>query len=201
MQNHLNYPEILNESMKYLVREILTRVQKHGFYGDHYLYITFDTKSKNVIISERVKKIYPSEITIILQYQYDNLKVHKDKFSVELSFNGIRESITIPFNAIITLVDPTANFSITLKSSNSSDESSLDDEFLSILQNDYEDSFYFPSLNDKKKISKTTSEIKISKDKKDSKDKTMSKKDNIINIEDYRKKIADKNKKDKDKDN
>jgi len=199
MQNYLNYPEILNESMKYLVREILSRVEKHGFQGDHYLYITFDTKAKDVVISERVKKLYPNEITVVLQYQYSNLKVDKDKFSVELSFNGNKEPITVPFNSIITLVDPAANFSITLKTSDTIISDSLEDEILSRFQKEYDDHFYFPSLNDKKKISKTTNEIRGDKEKSDSKKKTMSKKDNVISIDEYRKKLTNKDKKDNPK--
>jgi hypothetical protein len=51
-------------------------------------------------------------MTIVLQYQYQDLKVTKDEMSVTLSFSGVKESITIPFSAITTFADPSVQFGL-----------------------------------------------------------------------------------------
>ena len=54
-------------------------------------------------------------MTIVLQNQYWNLSVKKNNFSVALSFNKKRETLTIPFNAITKFYDPFVKFSIQLE--------------------------------------------------------------------------------------
>ncbi|GFY65170.1 uncharacterized protein TNIN_36721 [Trichonephila inaurata madagascariensis] len=49
---------------------------------------------------DHLKKSYPTQMLIILQHQFYDLKVSEDKFSVSLSFQGKQERITIPFFAI-----------------------------------------------------------------------------------------------------
>ena len=53
---------------------------------------------------------YPVETTIVLQHQFWSLKTADGGFSVTLSFGGRRERLTVPFNAVISFLDPAVNF-------------------------------------------------------------------------------------------
>ena len=55
---------------------------------------------------------YPKEMTIVLQYQFQNLSVEEEGFSVVLSFNGTKETIYIPYKAITTFADPSVQFGL-----------------------------------------------------------------------------------------
>ena len=53
-------------------------------------------------------------MTIVLQNQFENLTVRHNNFSVDLSFGGILQTITIPYEAITYFADPYAKFGLSL---------------------------------------------------------------------------------------
>lgn len=112
---HIDYQKLLDESGLELVRKILLMVQNDGLHGNHHFYISFRTDYPDVILPSRVKPRYPKEITVVLQHQFDNLIIGLDAFSVQVSFDGINETIRIPFNSITAFVDPSANFTLTFE--------------------------------------------------------------------------------------
>ena len=63
-------------------------------------------------LSERLRAQYPEEMTIVLQHQFWDLKVTDDGFEVGLSFGGVPEQLTVPFEAIKGFVDPSVQFSL-----------------------------------------------------------------------------------------
>ena len=67
------------------------------------------------MMSEWLRSKYNKKMTIVIQYEYWNLHVKKDQFSIMLSFDDIKEKIVIPFNSIISFVDPSANFGLKIK--------------------------------------------------------------------------------------
>ena len=58
-------------------------------------------------------------MTIVLQYEYSNLKVLEEKFEILLSFNDIKVNLSIPFISIISFADPFANFGLKIINENS----------------------------------------------------------------------------------
>lgn len=79
-----------------------------------------------VQIPPHLHEQYPKEMTIVLQYQYYGLVVTETGFSVTLSFNNIKERLTIPFGAITTFADPSVNFALQFQTMEDGDE---DDAF------------------------------------------------------------------------
>jgi hypothetical protein len=65
---------------------------------------------------------YPKEMTIVLQYQYYGLVVSPETFSVTLSFNNVKERLTIPLAAITTFADPSVNFALQFQTVDEEDE-------------------------------------------------------------------------------
>ena len=115
----LDYKKILNQNMVNVLKDILLTINKNGLSNLNQLYITFVTNHKNVKIPNWLQEKYPEEMTIILQYEYYNLKINKDSFQVSLSFNDIKANLKIGYDAVISFADPSANFGLKLKTKES----------------------------------------------------------------------------------
>lgn len=112
----IDYQILIDEAMLDIVKKILKQAQEEGLESEQSLYVSFRTDFSEVILSKSIKARYPKEITIVLQYQYKNLQVLQDSFSVNIAFNGISETIEIPFFALTSFADPSADFSLQFRS-------------------------------------------------------------------------------------
>ena len=61
-------------------------------------------------------------MTIIIQYEYYDLEINKNNFSITLSFNDIKTNLKINYNAIISFADPSANFGLILQKNKMQDK-------------------------------------------------------------------------------
>lgn len=95
-----------------VVREALRRVAKDGLPGEHHFYITFNTSYPGVGMSDRMREKYPREMTIVLQHQYEDLRVRDDGFDVRLSFDNIPEQLSVPFDSLKAFFDPAVPFGL-----------------------------------------------------------------------------------------
>ena len=109
---YLDYELLVERGLLYVVREALKQVAKDGLKGAHHFYITLKTDFPGVVLPPYLAEEYPEEMTIVLQYQFWELKVTESYFSVVLSFNDQDENIKIPFNSILNFSDPSVNFSL-----------------------------------------------------------------------------------------
>jgi uncharacterized protein len=122
-QNDLmRYDLRLQEAMRGAIRQIMTDVARSGFPGDHHFYISFRTTARGVQMSDRLRKQYPDEMTIVLQHQFWDLVVTEREFSVGLSFKQIGEKLVIPFDTITSFVDPTVQFALKFDVASANDE-------------------------------------------------------------------------------
>ena len=117
--SHMNieYKKFVNESMLEFVKKILTKIQHENLYWDQLIYISYRTDDPEVILPSKVKQSYPKQITIVLQYQFENLIVNDAGFSLMVSFDGVKEMIYVPFDALISFVDSNNNYSLTFNQS------------------------------------------------------------------------------------
>ena len=111
----IEYQKILNKNMLNVLKDILNEIRDKGLSGNNQLYITFFTKHKNTELPNWLKKKYPEEMTIVIQYEYSDLKINKNNFSISLSFNNIKTNLIIDFDSIISFADPSANFGLILQ--------------------------------------------------------------------------------------
>lgn len=178
----ISYQELLDEAMLGIVRKVLSNVEQYGLDGDQSFYISFRTDYPGVILSNHVKSKYPKEITIVLQYQYRDLAVYDEYFSVNIAFGGIPETVTVPFDALTNFVDPTANFSLQFR--RELDEDDLD-ELEELLGEDFEDHVFGASLEMENKF-------KTKKPKTPQSTREAKKKDNkpgeVIALDQFRRK-------------
>jgi uncharacterized protein len=112
MADQIRYDLLTQQALRGVVRSVLTDTAKKGLPGDHHFYISFDTRADGVRLSDRLRAQYPDEMTIILQHQFWDLKVGDEGFEVGLSFGGIPERLSVPFDAINGFFDPSVQFGL-----------------------------------------------------------------------------------------
>ncbi len=111
----IEYQKILDKNMLNVFKDVLTYIRDNGLTDNNHLYITFSTNHKNVELPNWLKQKYPEEMTIVIQYEYNDLEINKNNFSISLSFNDIKTYLKIDYNSIISFADPSANFGLILQ--------------------------------------------------------------------------------------
>ena len=111
----IEYQKILDKNMLNVFKDILKNIKDNGLSNNNHLYITFLTNHKNVELPNWLKQKYPQEMTIIIQYEYYDLEINKNNFSITLSFGDIKTNLIIDYNAIVSFADPSANFGLILQ--------------------------------------------------------------------------------------
>ena len=134
----IDYDELVEKSLRSVVYYALKIVEQQGLPGENHFYITFKTNFPGTIISKNLQIQYPDTMTIVLQNQFENLIVRHNSFSVDLSFGGIPQTITIPYDAITYFADPYAKFglSFTLDEGNTPLANTSSDELKSAASGD-----------------------------------------------------------------
>ncbi len=112
MADEIDYGNLMHNAMRSLIQEVLTEVKNNGLPGEHHFFITFDTNHAGVEMASWLKDRYPTEITVVMQHWYDDLEVKDDGFSVTLNFGDTPEHLVIPYEAILTFVDPSVEFGL-----------------------------------------------------------------------------------------
>jgi hypothetical protein len=108
----IRYDILAQEALRGVVRKVLSEVARTGLPGDHHFFISFVTRAPGVRLSQRLLEQYDKEMTIVLQNQYDGLKVTETGFEVGLSFDGRAEVLVIPFSALKGFFDPSVQFGL-----------------------------------------------------------------------------------------
>ncbi len=124
----LRYDRMVESALRGVVREAIQEVIDEGeLPGDHHFYITFMTDFQGVKIPAYLRDRYPGEMTIVLQYQFYDLSVDKEKMGVTLSFNNVPERLEIPLSAITIFADPSVNFALQFQPRGDDGESDFPD--------------------------------------------------------------------------
>ena len=112
MADQLNYNELMQASLRTLVKNVMEIIEDGGLPGEHHFYITFNTMHPSVKISEWLMDKHPNEMTIVIQNWFDSLSVSNDSFTITLNFGDQLEKLKIPFLSIISFVDPSVEFGL-----------------------------------------------------------------------------------------
>ncbi len=128
-----DYDALVEQALRGVVREALSRAAEHGLPGDHHFYITFRTDAEGVSIPSHLAATHPEDITIVLQHEFWDLSVDTDApdtFGVTLSFNDRKERLVVPFAAITGFADPSAKFGLQFQYEDDFEDSLDDDPLL-----------------------------------------------------------------------
>ena len=113
----IDYPRIIQEALRDVVRRVLAQVAENGLPGEHHFLIAFRTDHPGVRVPQFLRDMYPDEIKVMLQHQYWDLVVDEEAFGVTLSFNAARHPLTIPFAAVTAFVDPSVELVLRFEAS------------------------------------------------------------------------------------
>ena len=112
MQHAIRYDLLVQDALRGMVRDLMSKAAREGLPGDHHFFVTFKTHAPGVQLSSRMKAQYPEEITIVLQHQFWDLIVSERQFEVGLSFSNIPERLVVPFSALTGFHDPSVPFTM-----------------------------------------------------------------------------------------
>ena len=112
MTDSINYAQMMQKAMQGLMIDVLKKTSINGLPGNHHYFISFKTKSEGVKVADWIKERYPEEMTIVIQHWFDNLDVNDKCFSITLNFGDNPENLTIPWDSILTFVDPSVEFGL-----------------------------------------------------------------------------------------
>jgi hypothetical protein len=111
-RSDLDYPKLVERALRRVARDALAMAAEHGLPGRHHFYITFRTDHPGVVIPDTLRARYPSEMTIVLQFEFWELEVREDGFGVTLSFADLPQRLEVPFDAISVFADPSVEFGL-----------------------------------------------------------------------------------------
>ena len=108
----MRYDAMVQGALRGVMIEALRHAAAQGLPGDHHFYVSFQTGHPGVRMPAELLAQYPEEMTIVLQHKFWDLEVSDHAFSVALAFNGIQNSLTVPFDAVTGFADPSVNFGL-----------------------------------------------------------------------------------------
>ena len=108
----IRYDLRVQDAMRGVIRKVLTDAARDGLPGEHHFQVTFHTDAPGVRLSTEMRRRFPLEMTIILQYQFRELSVSDTAVEVVLFFNHVPERLVIPFDAITGFFDPSVEFGL-----------------------------------------------------------------------------------------
>ena len=121
MTDTINYAQMMQKAMQGLMIDVLKKTSINGLPGNHHYFISFKTKSEGVKVADWIKERYPEEMTIVIQHWFDNLDVNDKCFSITLNFGDNPENLTIPWDSILTFVDPSVEFGLRFEAEENKD--------------------------------------------------------------------------------
>lgn len=131
MSDTIDYGNLMHRAMRTLIKEVLNGIAEDGLPGQHHFFITIDTMHPEVEIADWLSDRYPGDMTIVIQHWFDNLDVMDAGFAITLNFGDNPEPLYIPYDAIVTFVDPSVEFGLRFDS-HEDDEDEQDADVVSI---------------------------------------------------------------------
>ena len=128
-----DYDSLVEDGLKDVVKKVLKITSETGLIGNSHFFISFNGDDPDVIVPNELKNTDNSEIKIIIQHQFWDLKSTDNHFEVTLSFNGKKKNISVPFKALTSFTDPSVGFGLQfkidkqLKLSNGENETEISD--------------------------------------------------------------------------
>jgi hypothetical protein len=129
MSRSIDYGNLMHQAMRGLIQSVLSDVAENGLPGAHHFFITFDTNHPDVAIADWLRARYPSEMTVVIQHWFENLEVTDEGFSITLNFGNNPEPLVIPFDSLLTFVDPSVEFGLRFETHSDEDEEDEEDAF------------------------------------------------------------------------
>lgn len=112
MSKSIDYGVLMHRALRRVMAEVLEDIAVDGLPGNHHFFISFDVNHPGVDMPDWLKSQHPKDITIVIQNWYEDLVVSDDWFEITLSFSNTPTRLHIPFDAVLTFVDPSVEFGL-----------------------------------------------------------------------------------------
>jgi hypothetical protein len=122
------YGRLMHHAMRGLIQTVLSDVAATGCRGTTISSSPSTRASDGCGARALAAERYPEEMTIVIQHWYDDLDVTDDGFSITLNFGDSPERLRVPFDAILTFVDPSVEFGLRFETAPAPDGPSADDD-------------------------------------------------------------------------
>ncbi len=123
----IDYPGLVDRALRQVVRLALEQADGGELPGQHYFYISFSTRYPGVVIDDDLRAGHPETLSIVLQYQFENLVVGSDHFEVTLYFGGDAKHLSVPYDAVLGFVDPYISFALQFPPLDEEDDEEMQD--------------------------------------------------------------------------
>jgi hypothetical protein len=109
---HMDYRQWEEDGKKTIVRAALSKIAAASDDVGCNLLVQFRTRFPGVVLPPDMRDQYPEDMTIALTDSFWNLTVDKDRFSVDVLFNDVKQTVKVPFDALMFFNDVDARFEI-----------------------------------------------------------------------------------------
>lgn len=109
------YGAIMNRAMRSAMKEIIDHVANGRLTGNHQIFLKFSTTMPGVIVPPLLLQKYPTEMVVCIQHENTELLISDTGFAMTVGIDGITARVTISYDSIISLVDPSVPFGIGIK--------------------------------------------------------------------------------------
>lgn len=103
------------------VGAVIERVARVGR-GTHHFLLTYCTSASDVVLPPHIRRLHPTEITVVLEWRFWNLRLVDDKIHVTVSFSDVPAQIVIPLRSLTYFSDPTEKLEVWLRAGETSEE-------------------------------------------------------------------------------
>ena len=134
MTQTINYSDLMNKALRQLMASVLEEIAVEGLPGNHHFFISFDTQYPGVDMPSWLKEQHPKDITIVIQNWFEDLVVSNEWFEITLSFSNQPTRLHVPFDAVLTFVDPSVEFG--LRFDNPEDEDDAVEEVIQEIEDE-----------------------------------------------------------------
>lgn len=107
-----DYSALMYQALRAMVRRVLSDVATIGMPNGSQLYITAKTQAAGFECSDALRARFPETITILLDQWWEGMSVEAEQFIVTLNFSDMKETLVIPFDAIVSFVDAGCGFGL-----------------------------------------------------------------------------------------
>ncbi|MEM9939928.1 MAG: ClpXP protease specificity-enhancing factor SspB, partial [Pseudomonadota bacterium] len=97
----IRYEQIVpNYADRSVLPVLIRKIEKWGCMPDgHSFLFVIDTQYPGLLIPQHMRLSYPEEMSLILQYQFDDIRVGNTAFTAQLWFDGEATFVIVPYES------------------------------------------------------------------------------------------------------
>lgn len=108
----INYQKLVDQAKLKIVKEIISNIENKTGAHLNEIYITFLTSFPKIQMSNKLRQIYPNNMSVLICNNYTSIHAHDTFFEITLTFPTGMETLHIPFASITLFSDNTNQYAM-----------------------------------------------------------------------------------------